>query len=158
MENPLDSAGELVKGAGEQGANFLFGIARFLEQITGDAVSAAIFAGFLIFALSLIKGAGLSRNSSVYSQAITKLGIIGVVGYLVFSAILAISYSSERSEADLVLQGLRGEKTGAVNGFSGSFVSTFWENKWYLVIFVVMTLVGFILSGITKKIPSKIAD
>lgn len=145
MDNPLDTAGEVVKGAGEVASQGLFGFARFLEQITGDAVSAAIFAGFLIFALTLVKGAGLSRNASLYSQAIMRIGIIGMVGYAAFCLIQTLGSADDVSEIDLVVQGLTGEKPSQSNIFAKNLENVFSLHKWYFFVFIVMTIVGFLL-------------
>ena len=153
MENPLESAGEAVKGAGELASDGLFGMARFLEQVTGDAVSASIFAAFLLFSLTLIKGAGLSRNSQVYSKAILNFGVVGIGAYVMYSMVGALSISSVTDELDIIQLGITGQSKGIAANFYEALFSTLKGNFWYGMVFVVMTTVGFITSNVSDIIP-----
>lgn len=158
MDNPLDTAGNAVKNVGEYGSQALFGFARFLEQITGDAVSAAIFAGFLLFALTLIKGAGLSRNSHLFSTSIALLGAIGFAGYLVYSLVQGVYMSSSTDEAALIEQGLNGIQNSAASTFFNATVAALSQYFWYGMVFLVMALVGTLLTRVLKTNRNSVAQ
>lgn len=153
MDNPLDTAGNAVKNAGEYGSQALFGFARFLEQITGDAVSAAIFAGFLLFALMLIKGAGLSRNHSLYATAIRNLGLIGIGGYVVYSIIQGIALGTDANgkfaESAVLQRGLNGANSAQGTQIFSSIWAALNQYFWYGFTFLVMAGVGYIITRIS---------
>lgn len=156
MDNPLDTAGNAVKNVGEYGSQALFGFARFLEQITGDAVSAAIFAGFLLFAIMLIKGAGLSRNHSLYATAIKNLGIIGIAGYFVYSVIQGIALGTDSAgkiaENAVLQRGLNGGQSSGDSQILTSIWAALNQYFWYGFTFVVMAFVGYIISRISGNV------
>ena len=158
MDNPLDTAGNAVKNVGEYGSQALFGFARFLEQITGDAVSAAIFAGFLLFAIMLIKGAGLSRNHSLYATAIKNLGIIGIAGYFVYSVIQGIALGTDSTgklaENAVLQKGLGGGQSSGDSQIIANVWAALSQYFWYGFTFVVMAVVGYIISHVSNKVSS----
>lgn len=153
IENPLDTAGQVVKNAGELAGDGLFGIARFLEQVTGDATSAAIFAAFLLFSLGLIKGAGVSRNSNVYSTALRNVGIVGCLAFLGFCFVTAWGASSVTTETDVLSMGLTGNQETRSEKFTNGLFKTFQNYRWYGAVFLTITIIGFILARVSPKSP-----
>ncbi len=156
MENPLDTASGLAESAGQGLSGLLAGLARLLEHLTGDAISAAIFAGFLFFSLSLIKGAGSSKNLYLYSRSILSLGVVGGIGYLLYVGILSVPRAEEiasvpLSESEILQLGLQNIQPERDAKYLEAYKAVFLENIWFLIVFVVMTTVGAILSRFSSK-------
>lgn len=157
VENPLDKAGEAVRAAGEGGSNFLFGISDFLEQVTGNAFVAAVFGFFLLFSLTLIKGASASKDHKIYSKAVKKLGFFGLLGLsLLFVISFVANYritAAAVQEKNLINLGVWGKMGDESTSFLEILIQTFSVYKWYGMVFIVMVLVGHLISQIESKKP-----
>ena len=158
MDNPLDTAGDVVKDAGEYGSGFLFSIARYLEQLTGDATSAAIFAGFLLFTLGLLKVGVTSKHSELYAKGLLGVGAVGIVGVILGTIITAYNLATKSSIVSTVEERIQYKVITNRNWgdlysdelFAAIFPS-FGQYKWYLFVFVVLMTVGFILNFVIRK-------
>lgn len=156
MENPLDTLGGAAKDGGNIAGEFLVGTARFLEQLTGNATAAAIFAGFLLFALSLIRVAATARNHALYGNSIRLVGIAGLIGILLFVSIHTVLQTGTpfqtNTEEALIYKGLTGQDYVPDNTpsiFVQRLLANAWNVKWYALIFVVMYVVGRITSSVS---------
>jgi len=149
VENPLDKAAELAKNAGEGAAGLLGGIARFLEQVTGDAFTAAVFAAMLLFTLSLIRGAAGARNPRIYITTITIVGLIGIVGVFVVAGIISSSLFADEllkyRESYLLHRGLNIQFDGTEPSRIKSLFFILDRFKWYAFIFCAMLITGIIM-------------
>jgi hypothetical protein len=162
IENPLDHAADLAQNAGNAAAGLLGGTARFLEQVTGDAFTAAVFAAMLLFTLSLIRGASGARNPKLYIYSIIAIG-----GMIITTAFLLILYNTIEQHSIEHIQYI--ENSYIHKGFGlhfdeteptifHIFGSTFNKLKWYVLIGTVMTSVGSIMAAITPKSANKSAS
>ncbi|NDW07832.1 hypothetical protein [Jiella pacifica] len=152
MENPLDRAGEAADKIGEGVGGLLHGTARFLEDLTGNVTAAAIFAGFLLFALALVRGAAGARHHILYGQSIRVLGLIGLAGSVTVALVNAVIFDdvliNDIPDKQLIYKGLTGKEYS--EGFDPStFIQDFFDNvlwmQWYFLVFVIMIVVGTIV-------------
>lgn len=162
MENPLETAGELAKDTGDIVSQGLFGLAGFLQQITGDATSAAIFAGFLIFTLGLLKTIAGSKNTAIYAKGLVAVGVVGILGTLTISAINAYGIATKQSilsqAADRIhYRAITNRKWGDfyMDEFSDAVMASTDRLKWYLMIFAIIFSLGIVLNYTVRKGPSK---
>ncbi|MCK0197380.1 hypothetical protein MWN34_10695 [Ancylobacter sp. 6x-1] len=148
MENVFDSIGNALKSAGE-GSH---GLARGLEYVTGNATAAALFALFLWFALSLIRGAAGARHFTLYGNSIRLLGGAGLVGLALLAVYEAIieppPIAATPEDRALVYKGLTGKdfvEPSAVLTTSENLIKWVSFFKWYALVFVIMVVVGSIV-------------
>lgn len=164
MENPLDTAGNVVKNSGEYGSQFLFGIARYLEALTGDATTAAIFTGFLLFTLALVGKVGTSKNTELYSKSLMGVCLVGSVLIVIIALISGYGIATKTNvtkDVGLIIQ----YKAFTNREWGGFYLDeylhavgyTFGKYKWYLFVLVVVFIVGF-LSFLVQKINRKMVD
>lgn len=155
IENPLDKAADLAHNAGDGLAGLLGGTARFLEQVTGDTFTAAVFAAMLLFTLTLVKGAASSRNPRIYISSIIFVGFIIIGGTAAVSAYNASVQLPvaliEYKEALYIHKGFElafeeAEPTGL-----GMFLTSFEKLKWYALIGTIMAAAGLIMLIFTKS-------
>lgn len=155
IENPLDKAAELAKNAGEGAAGLLGGVARFLEQVTGDAFTAAVFAAMLLFTLSLIKSGSGARNPSLYARTIVSIGILGII--IMSAIIVSMAYETYTPLYDvfrekyLIYKGITGlEIPEAGPSFFSHVSPVIMKQKWFILIFITMTVTGVIMLFFTR--------
>ena len=110
LDNPINTLGEVAKDGGDWLSKGLFGFARMLEQVTGDATSAAIFAAFLLFTISLIRWGAGSKNFLLYAGSLVAVGGGGMVVLAVIAILGAapdfLSLWQENDDRDYLYQGL----------------------------------------------------
>ena len=159
MDNPLDTLGELFRRGGDLIGAGLGSGARVLENATGDAVTAALFAGFLLFALSLLRGAVGSRNFLLYGRVLAIMGAVGLAGVVLLVVVGGISgaFSVSVSEEDAFLY--RSMHGADINSFSqyirrffSSLISAARYYVWYGLIFVIMIAVGYTVERVGQRI------
>lgn len=157
MENPLDAAGELVENAGQHGSEFLFGLARYIEHLTGDATTAVIFTGFLLFALGLLGKMAMSRNSSLYAKGMVYFGLIGATGVGLLSLFhgygVAVKTGIEASTGLRLQYHVLTERTWGEfykDEFLDAATNAAMELRWYALVFLIIMAVGLIARLVSK--------
>lgn len=155
VENPLDKAADLAKNAGDMASGLLGGTARFLEQVTGDTFTAAVFAAMLIFTLTLVKGAAGARNPRIYIKTIVFIGaaiIIGVAAISAYNAFDQFPLEFIRYKESLYThKGFGVPFSESEPTKSALAIETFQKLKWYCLIGVAMTSAGIIMSFVTRS-------
>lgn len=158
MENPLDTAGEVVQGAGDNGAQLLFGIARFLEQLTGDATSAAIFAGLLIFALGLLRKVSTVNNVQLYAKGMVIVCTFGLIILSLMSVYVGYKNAMKwgiTDDTDMKLQYLvlTGRQWGEFyrDEFQDSVVNSLGSMRWYMIVMAIVGAVGLLAHLSSRK-------
>lgn len=157
MQNPLDTAGEIVKNSGEHGSQFLFGLARYIEALTGDATTAAIFTGFLLFTLTLVGKAGTSKNAELYSKALMGIAVLGSALMLVVSAwsgyrLTVKSGMTTPFPERLQYMAFTGRNWGefSLGEFWYHTLSTIDRYGWFFAVFLVIFAVGLLVYAIHR--------
>jgi len=160
IENPLDKAAEIARSSGDMAAGLLGGTARFLEQVTGDAFTAAVFAAMLIFTLSLVKGAAGARNPSIYINSII------IIGIFIMSAIVALAVYGAQEQFSIEAIEYK-ERLYIHKGFNVPFrdnepvlmnmiFAKFAKLKWYSLIGAIMTVAGIIMKILVPRTVNKL--
>jgi hypothetical protein len=155
IENPLDKVADVARSTGDAAAGLLGGTARFLEQITGDATSAAIFAALLLFILSLVRGAASARNQALYAKAILVIGIISIFSLFGYSLIMAKIDLSNKYPAWRELSFIyRGYTARDYNiqepTLYSSVLLLMSKDKWYYIILSITSFTGIVLYVLTR--------
>jgi hypothetical protein len=171
IDNPLDSAANSAKHLGGAISELLRGTARWLEQATGDAFTAAVVAALLMFALSLLKGGAIARNTKIYAYGLICMGAAGVIGLLIITAwnihdldrnhksITHTSAADESTYRDALQIGLGTKKHDSVTArfetefpaHDVSFIGILHAKyRFYFLIFSVMIFVGAVISAISR--------
>jgi hypothetical protein len=158
MENPLDVAGELVQGAGDNGAQLLFGIARFIEQLTGDVTGAAIFTAMLLFSLGLLRKTAMVNDVQLYAKGMVIVCALGLFILAIVSVYVGYGTAMKwgmDEDTGLKLQYfvLTGRQWGDFysDEFQDSVVSSFVRMRWYMVVMAIVGAVGLLAHLSSKK-------
>lgn len=156
MENPITSIGEAAKTGGSLVADFSYGIVGHLTKLTGDGYTAAVFGVFLLFTLSLLRGAASSRNSPLYSGGLV---ILGGGGLLVIAVLALLSQYQDfmslfqpNADRDFLYKGLTSIEYKDEVKFRFivyAIPSLFAPYKWYAAVFLNILLVGVFLGLIS---------
>ncbi len=162
LDNPLAPIGNIAREGGEIVDKGLGLIWKSLSQLTGDTYTAALFAIFLLFTLTLLRGAASSRNVTIYSGALAIIGTIGTIVVLLFAIVAhrgpIISLFSDNPDRDFLYKGLTGHsyqseyKFRFVIGLIPSMLAT---SKWYALIFLNMAVVGVVTLFLSAFLQSK---
>lgn len=162
IENPIEGLGNLSKEVGEGGQSLLFGVARFLQQITGDAETAAIFGAFLLFTLSLVRGGATARNHMLYALSLIGIGLGGLVILTGLGSAKAIpgllSLYEPNPERDWLYKGLTSfemKDEFTVRFAIREVMQAMIKNKWYALVLLDMVGVGAIMAALVTAVPVK---
>lgn len=172
MENPLDSAGNAAENIGEGLGGLLRGTARFLEQVTGDAFTAAVVAAVVMFALSLLKGGALVKNTRLYAYGLLCMGVAGLAVLLVIGALpdagagipkQAMTPSADDEYRKALKIGM-GENKAIIReqpvtiSEQSTPLERYIRHRYYFLLFSVMTFVGLMLVALSRYVPERIRN
>lgn len=151
MENPLDSAGRLAKGAGDTIAVAFSSTARFLEHLTGNVTTAAIFAFFLLLTLSIVKSVASSRNPALYVAIARRISFYMIFIYFSLVSLTAIwVYFSTKRICPPPMQCLVSDELVATM----NALDTIWSAKWYIAVLLCIYITARVSEGIINRLKS----